>query len=415
MYGRCGQLVSRLIRGSAAAGWRRWASTESKKYVAMWGNGDFGRLGLGDFSSQWKPTVCERLKEENPCAISCGGAHTLFLTEEGRVFATGMNDFGQLGNTRITDHTPEPCEVVGFGEKVVKISAGYRHSAAITVDGALYMWGDNSSGQLGLGKKAEKIVTSPCIVDSLSGFHIEMVALGSEHSVAITENGDMLSWGAGGSGQLGHGHHPSILSFLRGSREYTPRLVRTLEGVKVRKIAAGLLHSACIDENGSVFMFGQRTTDKLGFAETNIVSSPSAIKLPSSQQVSCGAYHTCVITRGGELYTWGTNENGCLGLGHKTLARVPERVEAKLLQNAVSEVSCGWKHTAAICGGNIFTWGWGGSYGTFSEEAHSSGGQLGHGTDFDYFEPMMVNFGQSVNVLHISCGFNHTGAIFMNS
>ncbi|KAF3776032.1 hypothetical protein EJ110_NYTH49229 [Nymphaea thermarum] len=160
--------------------------------------------------------------------------------------------------------------------------------------------------------EAENIVASPSIVDSLSGFHIEMVALGSEHSVAITgctlllhskiyllilvENGDMLSWGAGGSGQLGHGHHPSILSFLRSSREYTPRLVRTLEGVKVRKIAAGLLHSACIDENGSVFLFGQRTTDKLGFAEANIVLSPSAIKLPSSQQVSCGAYHTCVVT-----------------------------------------------------------------------------------------------------------------------
>ncbi|KAF3780930.1 putative E3 ubiquitin-protein ligase [Nymphaea thermarum] len=133
MYGRCGQLVSRLVRGSAATGSRKWMSTESKKYVAMWGNGDFGRLGLGDFSSQWKPTVCERLKGENLSAVSCGGAHTLFLTEDGRVFATGMNDFGQLGIRGIMDHTPEPCEVAGFGEKVVKISAGYRHSAAITV------------------------------------------------------------------------------------------------------------------------------------------------------------------------------------------------------------------------------------------------------------------------------------------
>ncbi|XP_031491759.1 ultraviolet-B receptor UVR8 isoform X2 [Nymphaea colorata] len=407
MYSRCGQLVSRLVRGSAATGRRRWVSTESKKYVAMWGNGDFGRLGLGDFSSQWKPTVCERLKGENLSAVSCGGAHTLFLTEDGRVFATGMNDFGQLGIPGIMDHTPEPCEVAGFGEKVVKISAGYRHSAAITDDGALYMWGDNSSGQLGLGKKAKNIVAIPSIVDSLNGFHMEMVALGSEHSVAITENGDMLSWGAGGSGQLGHGHHPSILSFLKSSREYTPRLVRTLEGVKVRKIAAGLLHSACIDENGSVFLFGQRTTDKL----KQILYHHHLL----SNFLLLNKFHVVHITRGGELYTWGTNENGCLGLGYKNLARVPERVEGKLLQHAVSEVSCGWKHAAAICDGNIFTWGWGGSYGTFSEDAHSSGGQLGHGTDFDYFEPTMVNFGQSVNVLHVSSGFNHTGAIFIYS
>lgn len=100
-------------------------------------------------------------------------------------------------------------------------------------------------------------------------------------------------------------------------------------------------------------------------------------------------------------------------------------------------------------GDDIYTWGWGGANGTFFEEGHSSGGQLvsyflplqlfvldgndvrhaqsppdtghivtlpwylqGHGNDVDYFEPTMVPFGKNARAVHVSCGFNHTGAIY---
>ncbi|RVX21546.1 Retrovirus-related Pol polyprotein from transposon RE1 [Vitis vinifera] len=124
-----------------------------------------------------------------------------------------------------------------------------------------------------------------------------MVALGSEHSVAATDQGEALSWGAGGSGRLGHGHESSLLGFFRTSSEYRPRLIRRLEGIKVKNVAAGLLHSACIDENGSVFIFGERAMDKFGFREAKNATAPSMIsELPYSKQVACGGYHTCVIS-----------------------------------------------------------------------------------------------------------------------
>ncbi|XP_058089616.1 ultraviolet-B receptor UVR8 isoform X3 [Magnolia sinica] len=341
---------------------RRWISSGSR-VAALWGNGDYGRLGLGNLNSQWKPSICPAFNGNGDGglrAIACGGAHTLFLTEKGHVYATGLNDFGQLGISSERSHVLEPLEVSGIPKEVIQISAGYRHSSVVTVDGELYMWGNNSSGQLGLGRGAEKIVSTPRRLDCLDGFHIKMVSLGSEHSFAITDEGDALSWGAGGSGRLGHGHQSGILGFLRSSSEYTPRLIKNLEGVKVTKIAVGLLHSACISEQGSVFTFGERTMGRLGFGEANNATSPSIIsEIPLSQGVSCGGYHTCVIT-----------------------------------------------------GGNLFTWGWGGSHGTFSIDGHSSGGQLGHGNDIDYFEPMMVNLGKEWKALQVSCGFNHTGAIF---
>ncbi|PSS26606.1 Ultraviolet-B receptor like [Actinidia chinensis var. chinensis] len=409
-----------LRNGNVGLGflWRRWISSSEerssrgKRFAALWGNGDYGRLGLGSLDSQWRPAFCSSFGGEGLRGIACGGAHTLFLTETGCVYATGLNDFGQLGISDDKSYTTEPVKVSGLPKEIIKIYAGYHHSSAVTVDGELYMWGKNSNGQLGLGKKAAKVVAVPNKVESLTGVTIKMAALGCEHSLAVTDKGEALSWGGGGSGRLGHGHEPSMLGFLRSTSEYTPRLIKKLEGFKVKTVAAGLLHSACIDENGSVFIFGERAVGKLGLGQTKNATTPSMIsQLPLSEEVACGGYHTCVVTSDGELYTWGSNENGCLGIGCTDVSHLPERVQGPFLKHAVCQVSCGWKHTAAISGGHVYAWGWGGSHGTFSEDGHSSGGQLGQGSDVDYIEPTWVNLGKNVKALQVSCGFNHTGAI----
>lgn len=209
-------------------GGRRWLSSRSdwgkgKRIAAVWGNGDYGRLGLGSLDSQWKPAPLRSsaFGDQSPEAIACGGAHTLFLTGSGRLYATGLNDFGQLGvgDSHDLTYTCKPLEVTGIGKEIVRISAGYYHSCAITEDGELYMWGKNSNGQLGLGKRAAGLVSVPTKVECLAGITIKTTALGSEHSVAVTDGGESLSWG-GGSGRLGHGHESGILGILRSTRWY---------------------------------------------------------------------------------------------------------------------------------------------------------------------------------------------------
>ncbi|AQK57542.1 Regulator of chromosome condensation (RCC1) family protein [Zea mays] len=297
---------------------------------------------------------------------------------------------------------------------------------------------------------AGKVVSTPTKVDCLTDLRVKTVALGSEHSIAVTEEGEVLSWGAAGSGRLGHGRQSSILGFSLTSTEYTPRLIKNFDGIKIKKIAAGMLHSACIDEKGTLFIFGQKT-EKVGFGRPNEEFRPNIVEeIPFSEEVACGGYHTCVVTDSGDLYSWGSNENGCLGLGGTDMVRSPEILKSSLFKLPVSkvwaaghlfhflyiaplkassciDVSCGWKHTAVVSGDDIYTWGWGGANGTFFEEGHSSGGQLdtihmdmveltcylqGHGNDVDYFEPMMVPFGTNARAVHVSCGFNHTGAIY---
>lgn len=121
--GRCDSIVRKLLGGVSRAitvsSHRRWSSStssinkssssswdcEKKKWAALWGNGDFGRLGLCSPMSKWEPTICKSLQNHQPRSIACGGAHTLILTDQGRVFATGLNDYGQLGIPFDTGHT----------------------------------------------------------------------------------------------------------------------------------------------------------------------------------------------------------------------------------------------------------------------------------------------------------------------
>ncbi|KAK9682525.1 hypothetical protein RND81_10G080000 [Saponaria officinalis] len=123
-----------------------------------------------------------------------------------------------------------------------------------------------------------------------------MAALGSEHSIVVTDEGVTLSWGGGSSGRLGHDRQSSLLGFLSNACEYTPRVINRLEGVKVKTVAAGLLHSAYVDENGNVFVFGENVVGKFSFGSDNS-SGPSMLSdLPMSEEIACGGYHTCVVT-----------------------------------------------------------------------------------------------------------------------
>ena len=194
--------------------------------VRTWGANTDGQLG--HFGG--KPSLVEIrgvLRQ-----VSCGGAHTAALTDDGQLYAWGRGNEGQLG---LGDYRPRtvPAIVKALGDpasgtSVLQVACGAAHTLALCDNGDVYSWGSNDEMQLGLGATFGRKVNRPELVSELGGKGVLRVAAGKNFSVALTESGDVYSWGAGGALQLGHG---SKLN------EEVPRLVETLR--EVRKLGAG--------------------------------------------------------------------------------------------------------------------------------------------------------------------------------
>ena len=125
------------------------------------------------------------------------------MTADGVIYTWGNGNFGRLGYTDILKQ-PVPRQVLELkGHKITKLSLGYYHAAAINRHGMVFTWGRGNSGQLGCGNVLnEDQVRS---VSSLADHFIVDVHCGESHTVALTSEGDVYTWGGGSMGQLGLG------------------------------------------------------------------------------------------------------------------------------------------------------------------------------------------------------------------
>ncbi|KAM6388263.1 LOW QUALITY PROTEIN: RCC1 domain-containing protein 1 [Pluvialis apricaria] len=207
------------------------------------------------------------------------------------------------------------------------------------------------------------------------GVQARRLVLGHEHVLVLGAAGEIHAWGGGRHGQLGHGTLES---------ELQPRLVEALAGVPMQEVAAGGWHSASVSEAGDLYMWGWNESGQLALpskalaeeraqgedvgdtglmphqeqsatkdaAFISIQAFPALLDLPQDvevSKVSCGSRHTAVVTRGGELYTWGWGKYGQLGHGDNASSDQPHRVEYLVAEGLqVEEVVCGpW--TTYVC------------------------------------------------------------------
>ncbi|KAL0052745.1 hypothetical protein WJX82_006934 [Trebouxia sp. C0006] len=272
----------------------------------------------------------------------------------------GLNEDGQLGHSSEAQFVPVPQEIV-LPEPVTQVAAGHHHTLFLTESGNVWACGRNNRGQLGLGSKAGSFATSPQRLEALSGANISS----------------------------------SRLWFWNKDESY-PRLVQSVTE-KVAGISCGHMHSGCIDANGMVYTWGYGSYWQLGTGQTLDVGMPHKVdRLHGATQLAMGGAHTLVLRQTDDVVAWGANQSGVLGMGIGVSqdARLPTRVP-KL---SCSQVSTGWKHSAAVGhAGELYSWGWGGSVGTATsfETGQSSGGQLGLGNEFDYWKPTQLKFAES--------------------
>ena len=289
--------------------------------VWSWGCGHYGRLGHGDLQAQLEPTKIEALAGERVVAVSVGSDHSLALTADGAVWSCGSGYFGQLGHG---DEQSQllPKKVEAFtGRRVVAVSAGDFHSLAVTADGAVWSWGSGGFGRLGHGDEQNRLL--PKKVDALTGQRVVAVSAGGVHNLVITADGAVWSWGGGGGGPLGHGDEQNQL---------LPKKIEAFTGLRVVALSAGEGHSLAITADGAVWSWGGGEDGTLGHGDEQMQLLPKKVEAFADQRVvavSAGAIHSTALTADGAVFTWGRGEHGCLGHGEDLLDQLlPKKIEA---------------------------------------------------------------------------------------
>ena len=306
------------------------AALTSDGRIFTWGSNSDGELGDGTTTDRYIPTEITSQfnlnEEETITEITLGGYHSSAITTEGRVFTWGWNRYGQLGDGTTTSRIT-PTEItsqfnLSVGETITKIALGNYSSSAITTDGRVFTWGDNTEGQLGDGTTTVRYIPTEITSQfNLSvGETITQIILGGFHSSAITSEDRVFTWGRNNSGQLGDGTTTSRYI----PTEITSQFNLNEEEI-IRTIYLNGSHSSAITSEDRVFMWGWNAYGQLGdgtmtnrYIPTEVTSQFNFSEEETITQISLGACHSLAITSKGGVFTWGWNEYGQLGDGTTT-------------------------------------------------------------------------------------------------
>lgn len=334
--------VSGLSNVVAVAGGSNYslALTQDGRVFA-WGWNPYGELGGGSAQTCNNEPCSTTPQQVNGlpgplAAIAAGGDHSLAVTASGAVYAWGLNGAGQLGNGT-TSNSATPVQVQGLPDpssspanRVIDVAAGANHSLALTQDGRVFAWGSDQDGQLGISNlqqcNGQLCLTTATQVTNLPNpatNPAKAIAAGANHSLALLRDGSVWAWGSDSAGQIG-----SPVNGLCGltSCSVSPIQVSSLSGVA--SIAAGANHSLAATTSGAVYAWGDNTYGQLGAGPCASAGSACGgpntppLRLPGISGVSMVAASgsfSLGLTSGGSVEAWGANLDGQLGTPTATL------------------------------------------------------------------------------------------------
>ncbi|KAK9156974.1 hypothetical protein Scep_003548 [Stephania cephalantha] len=271
--------------------------------VYTWGFGRGGRLGHPDFDihSGQAAVITPRLVtsglgSRRVKAIAAAKHHTVVATEGGEVFTWGSNREGQLGYTSV-DTQPTPRRVSSLRVKVVSIAAANKHTAVISESGEVFTWGCNKEGQLGYGTSNSASNYTPRMVEYLKGRVLTGVSAAKYHTVVLGADGEVFTWG----------HRlvtPRRVVIARNIKKScgTQLKFHRMERLHVVAIAAGMVHSLALTDDGALFYWISSDPD----LRCQQLYSLCGKSLAS---ISAGKYWTSAVTTTGDVYMWDAKNN----------------------------------------------------------------------------------------------------------
>jgi uncharacterized repeat protein (TIGR03803 family) len=309
--------------------------------------------------------------------IAAGTDFSLALQADGTLWGWGVDSPSyQLGNNSTasirfpTNVSSAFCNEVNISN-LVTVAAGYDYGLAVDSNGDLWSWGDNQYGQLGNGT-----YLSPQQVPSSSALsNVVSVAAGWQHTLALCTNGTVWATGTDwdaweGGGRLGVGGLPSPY--------YTNTPMQSLvpTGTRITAVAAGFLHSLALDSSSNVWAWGDNAFGQLGLGSGAPSSTNRPAKLSGISNVmaiAAGAFHSIAATADGRVWSWGDNSIGELGRNTASpTSPAPGLVAGALSNQHVVAVTAGSEFSAALTSnGYLYAWG---SY-TYGELGTNTNGQ----------------------------------------
>jgi alpha-tubulin suppressor-like RCC1 family protein len=290
-----------------------------------WGNGTYGQTGLGVTSVTSTPTQVGA--DASWKTVNCGFAHTMATKTDGSLWAWGRNNYGQLGNNASLVDQSSPVQI-GLDTNWRLIQSGGYHTVALRTDNTIWVWGQNTKGQLGTLDSSHR--SSPVQVGT--GYTWQSVAAGWLSTYAIRSDGTLWSWGQNLYGQLGANLSTAI--------DYSSP-VQVGSGTNWKKVFAhGGSSVGAIQNDNSAWTWGANTNGQLGLNDRVNRSSP--VQLGNQNvwhSVNIGMVHALAIKIDGSLWSWGYNSNGELANNWPTSYSSPIQVG----------VAKNWKF--AVCGG----------------------------------------------------------------
>jgi len=362
----------------------------------------FAKWTINQFTIRYYTLQPKLNSEETILSTSFSTGHSSAITSEGRIFTWGDNLKGKLGNdTTVNQYTPVDITSqfnLNSGETVLSVSLGELHSAAVTSESRVFTWGYNYNSQLGDGTTTDRYIP----IDITSQFSLNggetviSVTLGAHHSAALTSEGRLFIWGWNYYGQLGNGSTTDQNTPTDITSQFSLTSNETIVSVSL-----GENHSSVITSEGRIFTWGYNYNGELGDGTTTDKYYPTDItsqfNLNSGETVISaylGEEYSSAVTSEARIFTWGNNVFGQLGDGTTTDKFIPTDITSQFSLNsgeAIISVSLGGDHSSVITSeGRIFTWGYNGT------------GQLGDGTRNDQYTPtditsqFILNTGETI-------------------
>lgn len=342
-----------------AAGCSHTYVISSSTAVFGCGANDRGQLAVAETedSALLRPRwlQCIGFNRINIIQVACGEGHSMALGADGEVFAWGAGDGGRLGLGDVRSRaTPQQLAFFrgrssraddndGNPGTVGSISCGYHHSMAVTVDGIAYAWGSGLSGQLGNGTQESRLLPTRMLIEGHRPFKAFAARGGEYHSAVLSDTGYLYTCGANGCGQLGL-EHEQMVFYL------TP--VKALYGLKIRLVSCGSSFTVAATDNAQIFAWGDNRHGQLGLGDTLQRSKPTNAVTMNGVSVTalcCGGQHVIAVQSNGCVWSWGRNDFGQLGHGDTNTRTIPVDIRNSDVLG-ITRVACGFSHTFLLSG-----------------------------------------------------------------